>query len=146
MKRLVIVTKPIDCTAEGIIWQEMIEQSEYKVTYKPMLDKEKSRPIKYELKLLINDISVGHLIGGYFIDAFRTENWEQLAVLSEVEIKGLYQGEGYGTLFIRVYLSYLKSIGTKKVIAKKARYDKRLVRFYKQFGFSIDNRDIELNI
>lgn len=102
--------------------------------------------ISYKMTLFVDDIIVGSLIGNYNIDAFSPyiQEWNKNGVLDLIEIEEIYQGKGYGTLFLYVYIGFMKKIGAIQISAKKQRYDEKLVKFYSQFGFEIENRDMVL--
>gem|GEM_PF-3536307 len=131
------------------VFKHKNKEHAYYITYEQILDRN-LRMIYCWFRIFIqhknNLQEIGCLKGAFFDNAFREVKWQQKGLLELIEIDNDFQNLGLGSKLLKIYLNYLISLGAKTVIAKKARYSEQLARFYKRFGFEIDNRNISLNL
>lgn|GEM_PF-5427657 len=129
---------------KGLIYEEKLDNEVCRIYFTPLIS---PLGMIYKLTMLVpigsNDEAVkAQLIGKFPLD----ENEEKIAFLEKIDADPYFQGKGYGTLLLSVYLKHMENMGIEKILSTKARYDERLVRFYKKFGFDIDYRKLTLYI
>ena len=136
-----LITDPFE---KGLLYEELLGDEVCCVNYTPCMT---DIGIIYELTMTIpiskgSTVSKAKLLGRFPI----SENKEKVAFLEKITTDPAFQGKGYGTLLLSVYLKHLESMGIEKVMFSKVRYNERLARFYKKFGFHINHKKLTLNI